>query len=124
MVAKLDMNHTGCGCLQADIEPEIWRWRAPEVVSSTYTRSSDVYSFGVFMFEVLSRKIPYDELEPQVAQQCIAQGKRPNVELVQEHCPPQLLQLLHCCWEQPDARPTAAALHARLSEALEALAKT
>jgi serine/threonine-protein kinase CTR1 len=40
-----------------------YQWMAPEVITgSRYSESADVYSFGVIMWELLTNKPPYREL--------------------------------------------------------------
>ena len=40
-------------------------WMAPEVIGGhIYTEKADVYSYGVNLWELLTRKIPYDGMQP------------------------------------------------------------
>lgn len=41
-----------------------WQWMAPEVMMGRhYTEKVDVYSFGINLFEMLSRRTPFDGLQ-------------------------------------------------------------
>lgn len=60
-------------------------WMAPEVLRqlSSYSQSSDVYSFGVVLWELLSKKLPYEGIEDhgQIRDMIIA-GERLKIESV------------------------------------------
>ena len=43
----------------------MYRWLAPEVVThQQYSKASDVYSFGVILWELLTWKLPWEDLGP------------------------------------------------------------
>ena len=43
----------------------VYRWLAPEVVThQQYSKASDVYSFGVILWELLTWKLPWENLGP------------------------------------------------------------
>jgi serine/threonine protein kinase len=86
-------------------------WMAPELLcgASTNTTASDVYSFGIVLYEVYSRRIPYDEdVEPEdeiLRQICDPRvNKRPTIPT---SMPPGVVTLMLACTNAyPRARPT------------------
>ena len=56
------------------------QWSAPEVIRhERYTEKADVYSFGIIIFELLTGKIPYNNMSPVVALHNVAyMGLRPQ----------------------------------------------
>lgn len=42
-----------------------YQWMAPEVIGGhIYTEKADVFSYGINLWELLTRKIPYDGMQP------------------------------------------------------------
>jgi serine/threonine protein kinase len=102
-------------------------WTAPEVLDPTlaktdgdddnddgdgekvetkgrHTEKADVYSFGVVMWEVLTRRMPYEEGNMMSVAMDVLQGKRPAVPA---DCPPKFAEVMRRCWHQkPHKRPT------------------
>ena len=84
-------------------------WMAPEVFeTNSYTEKCDVYSWGVILWEVLSRRKPFDELNgpPFAVLWAVSKGTRPP--LLQK-CPNKLQSLMVKCWDaNASVRPSFA----------------
>ncbi|KAL5557792.1 hypothetical protein UlMin_034003, partial [Ulmus minor] len=86
-------------------ETGTYRWMAPEVIEhKPYDQKADVFSFGIFVWELLTGKLPYDNLTPlQAAVGVVRKGLRPTIP-AQTHA--MLVELLERCWQQePSIRP-------------------
>jgi len=90
-------------------------WMAPEcLIDQRYTKESDVYSFGVVMWEMLTHKIPYEDIRSPVRiMSLIVEGEKPVI-------PPGFdnayVTLLTVCWDNDtNKRPTFAQITQRLS---------
>ncbi|KAG0618994.1 hypothetical protein M758_4G107900 [Ceratodon purpureus] len=87
-------------------------WMAPEVKLpvgdagvAKYNRSADVYSFGMTCYEVITGKIPFEDIQLSSTEliQAIKDGKRPDIPPA---CPAGFDNLMSECWAQvPGARP-------------------
>jgi len=79
---------------------------APEsLLEKKYSVKSDCWSYGVTLWEVLTRKEPYEELDNvQAASQVMHKGLRPRCP---ENTPPALAKLVDSCFEvDPKNRPS------------------
>ncbi|KAJ4702200.1 putative Protein kinase [Melia azedarach] len=86
-------------------ETGTYRWMAPEVIEhKPYNQKADVFSFGVLLWELLTGKLPYEDLTPlQAAVGVVQKGLRPTIP---QHTHPKLVDLLKRCWQQdPLLRP-------------------
>ncbi|XP_062163679.1 serine/threonine-protein kinase STY17-like isoform X2 [Alnus glutinosa] len=86
-------------------ETGTYRWMAPELIEhKAYDHKVDVFSFGVLLWELLTRKLPYEHLTPlQAAVGVVQKGLRPTIP-ADTH--PKLVELLERCWQQdPSLRP-------------------
>ena len=90
-------------------------WMAPEVFAggSRYGPEVDVYSFGVIMWELLTRRLPWDEIEAidrhrfmRELEQALVSGRRPAVAAEVEQLHPGFVAVMRGCWAtEPRDRP-------------------
>ncbi|XP_030498693.1 serine/threonine-protein kinase STY46 isoform X4 [Cannabis sativa] len=86
-------------------ETGTYRWMAPEVIEHRpYDQKADVFSFGIMLWELLTGKLPYENLTPlQAAVGVVHKGLRPTIH---EHTDPILVELMESCWQkEPSLRP-------------------
>lgn len=83
------------------------QWMAPEVIQGKeYDERADVYSFGINLWELCSRRVPWDgrgDVKPSVVK-----GERPALDgdTLDANCPVELLDLIRRCWSaEPNKRP-------------------
>jgi serine/threonine protein kinase len=92
-------------------------WMAPELLraESANTAATDVYSFGIILYEVYSRRDPYEDENPEEVLRLVADKsvrKRPPAP---NSMPAKLKSLMSDCVEdEADKRPTFEELDARL----------
>ncbi|XP_046969256.1 mitogen-activated protein kinase kinase kinase 7 isoform X2 [Vanessa cardui] len=81
-------------------------WMAPEVFEgSSYTEKCDVFSWGIILWEVLSRRKPFEEGGSAFQiMWAVHTGQRP---VLIEGCPEPIEQLMTQCWHKiPAERPS------------------
>ncbi|XP_054777381.1 serine/threonine-protein kinase STY46-like [Prosopis cineraria] len=86
-------------------ETGTYRWMAPEVIEHRpYDHKADIFSFGVVLWELLTGKLPYENLTPlQAAIGVVQKGLRPTIP---KNAHPKFVELLERCWQQdPTLRP-------------------
>lgn len=73
-------------------------WLAPEVVAEDeYTEKSDVYAYGIILWELITRRHPFDEYSWMAElEEAIIDGKRPPIPL---ECPTVWSNLIKRCWD-------------------------
>jgi len=95
------------------------KWMAPEsLLEKKYSAKSDCWSYGVTVWEVITRKEPYEGLDNvQAASHVMHKGLRPRVP---DNTPPALAKLIDSCFEvDPKQRPK----FSRILEVLEQIEK-
>eukprot|EP00980_Cylindrotheca_fusiformis_P012051 scaffold2863_cov114-Cylindrotheca_fusiformis.AAC.3 len=92
-------------------------WMAPELLrgESRNTTASDVYAFGILLYEIYSRREPYDSEDPTTVLHLVADKlvqKRPPVP---HHMPAQVQSLMQdCIQDDANLRPTFQEIDMRL----------
>eukprot|EP00980_Cylindrotheca_fusiformis_P007596 scaffold1582_cov93-Cylindrotheca_fusiformis.AAC.5 len=92
-------------------------WMAPELLrgESGNTTASDVYAFGIVLYEIYSRRDPYDAEDPTAVLHLVADKlvqKRPPIP---QHMPAQIQSLMHdCIQDDASLRPTFQEIDLRL----------
>eukprot|EP01087_Luapelamoeba_hula_P012330 TRINITY_DN3429_c0_g4_i3.p1 TRINITY_DN3429_c0_g4~~TRINITY_DN3429_c0_g4_i3.p1 ORF type:complete len:1705 (+),score=283.87 TRINITY_DN3429_c0_g4_i3:276-5390(+) len=94
-------------------------WLAPEIMAGfEYSEKADVYSFGMIMYEVVERKLPFDEFDVRFVSKLekqIEDGLRPTVHRL--ITPEPYIALMRECWDgDPSARPDMTDVVKRLRE--------
>ena len=98
-------------------------WTAPEIFDdATYNESADVYSFAMVLYEIWSRTLPWQGLQPvQVALKVVNERARPEVprSMDTEECFGVSALMFQCWGHEPDQRPTFVECVERLEEQIE-----
>jgi len=100
-----------------------YRWMAPEVIRhELYATPCDVYSYAILAWEMLTYRVPFDNMMPVEAAFAVArEAKRPPIP---SSCPSPVRQMLEACWAQEaKKRPTFSELCAALEAEKEMLAE-
>ena len=93
-----------------------YQYTAPEALrgslSVPYSREIDVYSFGILFWEILTGKIPFQELKenPNTChniEEMIIDGYRPSLDVLPNDIPPCIIEMIEQCWNsKPSSRPS------------------
>ncbi|KAI3672621.1 hypothetical protein L6452_38717 [Arctium lappa] len=99
-------------------ETGTYRWMAPEVINhQPYDQKADVFSFAIVLWELVTAKIPYDNMTPLQAALGVRQGRRPDLPT---NTHPKLLELMQRCWETvPGNRPSFSEIKLELKRLLQ-----
>eukprot|EP01129_Flabellula_baltica_P001852 TRINITY_DN11757_c0_g1_i1.p1 TRINITY_DN11757_c0_g1~~TRINITY_DN11757_c0_g1_i1.p1 ORF type:complete len:493 (-),score=82.30 TRINITY_DN11757_c0_g1_i1:49-1527(-) len=85
-------------------------YMAPEVFDGDdHDEKCDIYSYGVILWEIYTRRLPYEELldEITVYELCERVADEGLRLPIPEDCPPALAELIVACWDHyPDDRPS------------------
>eukprot|EP00977_Amphora_coffeiformis_P006244 scaffold1341_cov178-Amphora_coffeaeformis.AAC.21 len=90
---------------------------APELLrgDSGNTTESDMYAFGIVLYEIFSRKKPYESQDPNETLSLIADRKARHRPPTPTSCPPDITSLMKkCLLDDAKARPTADQVQKRL----------
>ena len=81
-------------------------WMAPEVIrgKSKYDNKCDVFSYAMILYQMLTKKLPYEDISASNVCNEIERGKRPDLPL---DTPKGLRLLIKQCWDDnPVKRPS------------------
>ena len=82
-------------------------WMAPELLQHghTYTNKVDVYAYGIVLWEIATRKIPYQGLDAHTIIKQVKENElRPEIP---DNLSKPLAHLIRRCWDSnPELRPT------------------
>lgn len=103
-------------------------WTAPEVTRnqrhglSKYGPPADMYSFGLVLYEVATRRLPFETHGSALSlfrlREMVEEGKRPTI-LDSDGVPPALQRVMEAAWVgDPASRPT----FQQMTSALQAVA--
>ena len=90
-------------------------WTAPEVLqSSTNSEAGDVYSYGVVLWEIFTGQIPWEDVS---AMQVVLMVGFHNSRLaIPEDVPRWAAEIIECCFDQADKRPSFAEIIRKLRD--------
>ena len=93
-----------------------YKYTAPEALRGSFTvpysKEIDVYSYGILLWEILSGKIPFQELKenPETCdniETIIIDGYRPSLDYLPYNTPPCIIDIITDCWSpKPSSRPS------------------
>ena len=92
-----------------------YQYTAPEALRGSfyvpYSKEIDVYSFGILFWEILTGKIPFQELkeikDTYDIEKMIINGYRPPLDILPDDTPLCIIEIINDCWNAtPSKRPT------------------
>lgn len=83
------------------------RWNAPELFkNASKSEETDIYSFGMVVWEIVSKKLPFSEIEEDMMVAIKIMGGN-NHQSIPEVCPNFISELILKCWNNnPKDRPS------------------
>lgn len=99
-------------------ETGTYRWMAPEIMNhQSYDQKADVFSFSIVLWELLTLKLPYENMTPLQAAIGVRRGERP---VIPTNTHPKLVRLMQRCWDaDPLIRPAFSEIELELKWLLE-----
>ncbi|CAJ1970001.1 unnamed protein product [Cylindrotheca closterium] len=85
-------------------------WMAPEYLlgKKEYNTSCDIYSVGMIIYEIYSRKIPYEGQHPRKVLRKVCDPRINYRPTVPDTCPKRMAEIMAKCWSRNDGfRPQA-----------------
>ncbi|KNC55846.1 TKL protein kinase [Thecamonas trahens ATCC 50062] len=84
-----------------------YAWRPPEMFrSEKYDHKVDVYSFGIVLWELITRRIPFDSMSYEAIKRAVLEGVRPEVPSTNDPIIHEIIELMKACWQaDPVIRP-------------------
>lgn len=82
------------------------QWMAPELFQNnvSYDSKIDVYSYGILLWELVTEKRPYENMQLKKITENVNKNKRPDIP---NNVSQQLKDLITSCWDSnPNKRPT------------------
>ena len=92
-----------------------YQYTAPEALrgsfSVPYSKEIDVYSFGILFWEILTGKIPFQELKEKNSscdiEKMIINGYKPPLDILPNDTPSCIIEIINDCWNStPSQRPS------------------
>jgi len=73
---------------------------------SKYNEKVDIYSFGMILYEIISNRIPFDNLKNNThIMSVVLDGNRPELDILDDS---MLKKLIQSCWDKdPSNRPSS-----------------
>jgi len=92
-------------------------WMAPELLlgKSDNSVNTDCYSFGIIIYEIYSRKEPYEGEDPQIVLKQVCDPKINKRPSLPPSCPPKISAIVsECVHVDPELRPSLEEIDDRL----------
>ena len=89
-----------------------------QVYKGVYTRKADVWAFGMTLYELFTRRIPFEDMhDEQVMKAVCSDDARPDLALLDEGMHPAGIAIMKDCWAaEPSERPSFDAISRQLHE--------